>query len=100
MKSLCSLVRVSAHLAALVATALVSSAQTNAASTAKPPEDTVIRLDAFDVTESSTKGYMATNSISGTAMNMPLKEVPMIINVITSEMLPRLCPATSRLSSP
>ena len=93
MKSLCSLVRVSAHLAALVATALVASAQTNAAATAKPSEDTVIRLDAFDVTETSTKGYMATNTISGTAMNMPLKEVPMIINVITSEMLAEIVPS-------
>jgi outer membrane receptor for ferric coprogen and ferric-rhodotorulic acid len=30
---------------------------------------------------------MATNTISGTAMNMPLREVPMAINVITSEFL-------------
>lgn len=44
-------------------------------------------LDPFDVTSKPVKGYVATNSISGTAMNMPLKEVPMSINVITSEFL-------------
>src|SRR5687767_15327629 len=44
-------------------------------------------LDPFDVTTSSPKGYMATNTISGTAMNTPLREVPMAINVITSEFL-------------
>lgn len=49
-------------------------------------EDTII-LNPFDVTESNNKGYMATNSISGTAMNTALKEVPMAINVITAEFL-------------
>jgi iron complex outermembrane receptor protein len=49
-------------------------------------EDPIV-LNPFDVTAGSTKGYMATNTISGTAMNTPLKEVPMAINVITSEFL-------------
>lgn len=46
-----------------------------------------VLLDPFDVSATPTKGYMATNTISGTAMNMPLREVPMAINVITSEFL-------------
>ncbi|MGH7958041.1 MAG: TonB-dependent siderophore receptor, partial [Opitutaceae bacterium] len=53
----------------------------------KPPTDETIMLNPFDVTASGTKGYMATNTISGTAMNTLLKEVPMTINVITAELL-------------
>jgi len=46
-----------------------------------------VTMDPFDVTTGTAKGYMATNTISGTAMNTPLKDVPMTINVITSEFL-------------
>lgn len=71
----------------VVAAALFSAAgraQTAPASAAKG--DPII-LNPFDVTAGSNKGYMATNTISGTAMNTPLKEVPMAINVITAEFL-------------
>ena len=47
----------------------------------------VITLDPFDVTSVETDRYLASNSISGTAMNTLLKEIPMTINVITSEFL-------------
>lgn len=50
------------------------------------PSETLV-LDPFDVTGSGGIGYQATNTISGTAMNTPLKDVPMSINVITSELL-------------
>ncbi|MEO6246154.1 MAG: hypothetical protein ABIQ12_12040, partial [Opitutaceae bacterium] len=53
----------------------------------KPPADEAILLNPFDVTAATTKGYMATNTISGTAMNTPLRDVPMAINVITAEFL-------------
>lgn len=48
-------------------------------------EETVV-LNPF-VVVSQTEGYMATNSISGTAMNTPLREVPMSISVLTSELI-------------
>jgi iron complex outermembrane receptor protein len=48
-------------------------------------DETVI-LSPFEVSGES-KGYMATNTISGTAMNTPLRDVPMTINVITSELI-------------
>lgn len=51
------------------------------------PSSEIVHLDPFDVTAKKAKGYMATNTISGTAMNTPLKDVPMTINVITSEFL-------------
>lgn len=51
------------------------------------PADPVVKLDPFDVTSVATDRYQASNTISGTAMNTPLKDVPMTINVITSEFL-------------
>lgn len=60
------------------------------ASSLPPPpataQQTPVELSPF-VVSISVEGYMATNTISGTAMNAPLREVPMTINVITSEFL-------------
>ena len=44
-------------------------------------------MDAFRVDAEDTKGYAAFNTVSGTGMNMPLKNVPMTINIMTSEFL-------------
>lgn len=66
--------------------ALLGIAPVFAQTSPTSPEESVV-MDPFDVTTGSTKGYMATNTISGTAMNTPLKDVPMTINVITSEFL-------------
>jgi iron complex outermembrane receptor protein len=54
---------------------------------ASPAKDEAVMLQPFEVTGVSTKRYLASNSISGTALNMLLKDVPMTINVITSEFL-------------
>jgi outer membrane receptor protein involved in Fe transport len=85
MNTLRSAARARRTLAAFVASAVVVSAQTAAPATASADE--TIRLNPFSVTEGGTRGYMATNSISGTALNTPLRDVPMAINVITSEFL-------------
>jgi iron complex outermembrane receptor protein len=74
------------------AAALLLASWAHAQSTPPPPPTNArsgeaIMLNPFDVTADSNKGYMATNTISGTAMNTPLKEVPMAINVITAEFL-------------
>ncbi|MBT5815558.1 MAG: TonB-dependent receptor [Opitutales bacterium] len=45
----------------------------------------VFELSPFSVT--ATDGYTATNTISGTGLNTPLINVPMSINVITSDFL-------------
>src|SRR5687768_4328189 len=50
------------------------------------PAGETVELSPF-IVSTSVKGYMASNTISGTAMNAPLREVPMTINVITSEFL-------------
>jgi iron complex outermembrane receptor protein len=57
------------------------------ATPSRPATDEVVRLDPFDVTSGQTDRYQASTTISGTAMNMPLKDVPMTINVITAEFL-------------
>jgi len=47
--------------------------------------DETYSLDPFTVT--AAEGYTATNTISGTGLNTPLINVPMSINVITSDFL-------------
>jgi iron complex outermembrane receptor protein len=74
--------------ACFVAVGLLACPPGHAQSTpSRPAGDDTIVLNPFDVTAGTIKGYMATNTISGTAMNTPLKEVPMAINVITAEFL-------------
>lgn len=75
-------------LALPLALAINLAAQTDGALATDEPEDgEVVRLSPFDVTGEEPKGYMASNTMSGTALNMQLKDVPMAINVITSEFL-------------
>ncbi|HCR29127.1 MAG TPA: hypothetical protein DIV79_03825 [Opitutae bacterium] len=47
--------------------------------------DAAYTLDPFTV--QATEGYTATNTISGTGLSTPLSDVPMGINVITSDFL-------------
>lgn len=72
--------------ASLFLSTLFASAQTGSSATSNHGDEPVV-LSPFDVTAGEQKGYQATNTISGTAMNTPLKDVPMSINVITSELL-------------
>lgn len=60
-----------------------ASAQTSPPPTA--PSDQAVVMDPFDVTSVQSDRYQASNTISGTAMNTLLKDVPMSINVITAE---------------
>ena len=56
-----------------------------AASVAYGQGDEAYTLDPFSV--QATEGYTATNTISGTGLSTPLSDVPMGINVITSDFL-------------
>ena len=87
MKTLRSVASPRRCFAAFLASALIVSAQTPAPAPTKAATEETILLNPFDVTAGSTKGYMATNTLSGTAINTPLTEVPMAINVITAEFL-------------
>lgn len=49
--------------------------------------DQPLKLSDFTVTEVRRHEYLATNSASATRVNLPLKEVPFNLQVITSEMI-------------
>lgn len=84
-------------LAALAAFALAapfplfaqSSRVTADKSSAKPAAETdeAIVLSPFVVSTSKDEGYRATNSISGTRLDTPIKDTPMAIEVITRQFL-------------
>ena len=46
-----------------------------------------IVLSEFRVDTSKDKGYLATNAISGTRLNTAIKDLPMPIEVVTSEFI-------------
>lgn len=68
-----------------------ASAQTAAPTPAKPPTPPapgeVIVLETFRVDTTQDRGYVATNSTTGTRLNMAIKDVPMAIEVITREFI-------------
>lgn len=66
-------------------TAIALGFSTAIASSGFAQDDEAIELSPFTIT--ATDGYAATNTISGTGLNTPLINVPMSINVITSDFL-------------
>lgn len=50
-------------------------------------DEEVFNLDAFRVTTSQDRGYAATNSVSGTLLDTPLKNTPFAIDVTTLEFI-------------
>lgn len=68
-------------LAAQTSSPAAATAPTVASATAEDP----VVLTPFTVTTDKDKGYRATNSISGTRLNTPIKDIPMPIEVITEK---------------
>ncbi len=67
---------------------LTLAQQTPPAPTTEAAEESdVVVLSPFEVSTSKDKGYRATNSISGTRLDTPIKEMPMPIEVITEDFL-------------
>ncbi|HYD83004.1 MAG TPA: TonB-dependent receptor plug domain-containing protein, partial [Opitutus sp.] len=62
------------------------NAQTAPTSTTAAEED-VVELSPFTVTSDKDKGYRATNSVAGTRLATAIKDVPMSIEVITSDFI-------------
>ncbi|MDB6126616.1 MAG: fhuA 8 [Verrucomicrobia bacterium] len=56
-------------------------------SEAAPESAPVVVLSPFTVTTDKDRGYAATNSISGSRVNTPIKDIPIPIHVITSEFI-------------
>ena len=50
-------------------------------------KDQPVQLEAFRVDTSKDRGYVATNSTTGTRLNMSIKEIPLPIEIITREFI-------------
>lgn len=50
-------------------------------------EDEVIMLSPFEVSESGDSGYYASNSISGSRINVAIQDIPLSIEVVTSDFI-------------
>jgi iron complex outermembrane receptor protein len=81
----------------LIALAFVASiqAQTTTTTTTTTPASSdqsvttapVVQLDPFTVSTTQDKGYAATNAISGSRVDTPIKDIPITIDVITSQFI-------------
>ncbi|HYC71139.1 MAG TPA: TonB-dependent receptor plug domain-containing protein [Opitutaceae bacterium] len=67
--------------------AVAQTAPAAPASDSPAREEETVTLSPFQVTTNRDKGYRATNSISGTRLDTPIKELPMPIEVITEAFL-------------
>src|SRR6185312_3848824 len=68
------------------------SAQTKAPANTPAPDslekkDETVVLSPFEVSTDKDRGYAATNAISGSRVNSPIKDLPLPINVVTSEFI-------------
>jgi outer membrane receptor for ferric coprogen and ferric-rhodotorulic acid len=50
-------------------------------------DDEILVLSPFEVNTDADSGYYASNAISGTRVNMPIKDIPLSIEVVTSEFI-------------
>ncbi|HEY4249269.1 MAG TPA: TonB-dependent receptor plug domain-containing protein [Lacunisphaera sp.] len=69
-----------------------ASAQTKAPSTTAPSDslekkDETVVLSPFTVTTDKDRGYAATNATSGSRVDSAIKDIPLPINVVTSEFI-------------
>ncbi|MFZ9745141.1 MAG: TonB-dependent receptor plug domain-containing protein [Opitutaceae bacterium] len=77
-----------AVLAALIAgTPLAAQLNPGANATATPAREDAVQLSAFTVSDSKDVGYTATNTLAGTRLNTPLKDVGTSISIVTKEFL-------------
>jgi outer membrane receptor protein involved in Fe transport len=77
-------------LAALGALCLILPSVVSAQTAEKPDEkkkEEVVELSPFVVTSGGPDGYMASESVTGSRVATPIKDLPFAINVVTSEFL-------------
>jgi iron complex outermembrane recepter protein len=67
--------------------ALNAAAQTTQPVESLAAKEKIFELSPFTVTVDQDKGYKTTNSVAGTRLNTAIKDVPMSIEVITSEFM-------------
>ncbi|MEX0332001.1 MAG: TonB-dependent receptor [Puniceicoccaceae bacterium] len=52
-----------------------------------PEEEEVFELSAFEVVTTNDRGYLSTNAVSGTSLNMAIRDIPMPLEVINQEFI-------------
>ncbi|MGC9451476.1 MAG: TonB-dependent siderophore receptor [Oceanipulchritudo sp.] len=52
-----------------------------------PSDEQVFELSPFEVSIEGDRGYLANNAISGTRLNTPIQDLPMTLEVVTSELI-------------
>ena len=52
-----------------------------------PADEQVFELSPFTVSTDSDRGYLATNAISGTSLNTPIRDLPMPLEVVNQELI-------------
>ena len=67
--------------------AAVAQPSPAASPSASPAQDEPITLSAFTISASSDVGYTATNTLAGTRLNTPLRDVGAALSVVTKEFL-------------
>ena len=77
---------------------LAARGQQAAVAPVTPKEDETIVLSPFKVTTDKDNGYGATNSISGSRVNTPIKDIPIPILVITDQFINDIGATTLRES--
>jgi iron complex outermembrane recepter protein len=73
--------------AGLLFPALDAAAQAASETTPSPQREEVLRLDDFVVTTERVSGYRATNSITATGIGAAIGETPLMINVVTKDLI-------------
>ena len=53
----------------------------------KPAEEEVLQLSPFVVSTTADRGYQASNAVSATRLNVPIKDVPISITAFTEEFI-------------
>lgn len=76
-----------AALAGVFCTLAVGVHPALAQSPASPGEDETVTLSPFEVRTTQTNDYIASESVTGSRVATPIKDLPFAINVITSEFL-------------
>ncbi len=86
MRCIVGACRLSACLLGLLLTRPALRAQT--VSPAKPEkEDAAVVLSPFEVTAENDNGYQAANTLAATRTNTPVRDLPMMINIVTEQLM-------------
>ena len=65
----------------------VAFAQNTVSAPASAQDQDVITLSPFEISSERDAGYYASNSISGSRVNVPIQDIPLSIEVVTSKLI-------------